>query len=459
MKKHYRNFLLSFLGLLASAFFSVSVHASEIKNVRMWLAPDNTRLVFDLTGPVAHKLFALENPDRLVLDVAGADMKNQTNNLDLNGSPIDKMRIGANGSDLRIVLDLNRAVRPRSFDLKPNDQYGHRLVLDLFNIEKEVVVKSALPEPKTVDLRDIVIAIDAGHGGDDPGAIGAGGVREKDVVLSIAKEVARLIDREKGFKSELVRSGDYYISLRGRTKEARKKNADLFVSIHADAFKDSRARGASVWVLSNRGATSEVGRWLAQKENSADLIGGVGSVSLEDKDDVLAGVLLDMSMTASRSDSTQLAGRIHKNIDRFAKMHKSSVEKAGFMVLKSPDIPSILVETGFISNPQEAAQLRDRNYQRKMAQAIYEAIKAHFWNKPPAYTWVAYQKHGGSRQTTLASKSNTNQSSNKTYKVASGDTLSVIATRHGISINTLRQVNDIKGDKIRIGQVLRIPAS
>ena len=318
----------------------------------------------------------------------------------------------------------------------------------MFNIEKETVVKTATSERKDQQLRDIVIAIDAGHGGEDPGAIGAGRVREKDVVLGIAKEVNRLINKEKGFTSELVRSGDYYISLRGRTKKAREKNADLFVSIHADAFKDSRARGASVWVLSNRGATSEVGRWLAQKENSADLIGGVGSVSLEDKDDVLAGVLLDMSMTASRSDSLQIASKIHGNVNKFAKMHKSRVESAGFMVLKSPDIPSILVETGFISNPEEARLLKTSAYQQKMARAIYEGIKSHFWNKPPAYTYVAYEKNGGDKQSTQ-----------REYQVVSGDTLSVIASRHGVALNVLRQTNDIKGDKIRIGQVLRIPTS
>ncbi len=212
-------------------------------------------------------------------------------------------------------MDLSKAVKPRSFELKPNEQYGHRLVVDLFNENKEATVKT-VNAPKQQNKRtDIVIAIDAGHGGEDPGAIGPGGVREKDVVLAIAKELKRLIDKEKGFKAELIRGGDYYISLRKRTNKARAKNADLFVSIHADAFKDARAKGASVWVLSNRGATSEVGRWLARKENSADLIGGVGSVSLEDKGDVLAGVLLDMSMTASRSDSRQVASRIHKNID------------------------------------------------------------------------------------------------------------------------------------------------
>ena len=447
MMKNLRKFTGCFL-TIACLLAAVYVSASDIKNVRMWLAPDNTRLVFDLNGPVTHKIFSLDNPDRLVLDINDAAIKTRLSKLDLKGSPIKQLRTSMNGNNLRVVLDLNQTIRPRSFDLKPNDQYGHRLVLDLFNLEKETVVKTATPERKGEQLRDIVIAIDAGHGGEDPGAIGAGRVREKDVVLGIAKEVSRLISNEKGFKAELVREGDYYISLRGRTKEARKKNADLFVSIHADAFKDSRARGASVWVLSNRGATSEVGRWLAQKENSADLIGGVGSVSLEDKDDVLAGVLLDMSMTASRSDSLQIASRIHGNVNKFAKMHKSRVESAGFMVLKSPDIPSILVETGFISNPEEARLLKTKAYQQKMARAIYEGIKSHFWNKPPAYTYVAYAKNGGDKQ-----------SVQRHYQVVSGDTLSVIASRHGIALNVLRKTNDLKGDKIRIGQVLRIPTS
>lgn len=447
MMKNLRKFTGCFL-TIAYLLVAGHVSAADIKNVRMWLAPDNTRLVFDLNGPVTHKIFSLNNPDRLVLDINDVALKTRLSKLNLKGSPIKQVRTSMNGNNLRVVLDLSQTIRPRSFDLKPNDQYGHRLVLDLFNPEKETVVKTATPERKGAQLRDIVIAIDAGHGGEDPGAIGAGRVREKDVVLGIAKEVDRLINNEKGFKSELVRKGDYYISLRGRTKEARKKNADLFVSIHADAFKDSRARGASVWVLSNRGATSEVGRWLAQKENSADLIGGVGSVSLEDKDDVLAGVLLDMSMTASRSDSLQIASKIHGNVNKFAKMHKSRVESAGFMVLKSPDIPSILVETGFISNPEEARLLKTKAYQQKMAKAIYEGIKSHFWNKPPAYTYVAYEKNGGDKQ-----------SVQRHYQVVSGDTLSVIASRHGIALNVLRKTNDLKGDKIRIGQVLRIPTS
>ncbi|MGB0468703.1 MAG: N-acetylmuramoyl-L-alanine amidase, partial [Pontibacterium sp.] len=337
-------------------FYSAMLQAADIKNVRIWLAPDHARLVFDLSGVAEHKVFTLKNPDRIVLDIPNASMSADLKRLNLAKSPIRAIRKGRNGRVQRVVLDLSRSVRPKSFVLKPNQQYGHRLVVDLYDKKiAPTLIKKAVYRPETSGkARDIIVSIDAGHGGDDPGAIGAGRVREKDVVLLIAKDVKRLFDQTPGYKAVLTRKSDYYISLRGRTKKAREQNADLFVSIHADAFKDTRAKGASVWVLSPGGATGEVGRWLARKENGADLIGGVGSVSLEDKDNVLAGVLLDMSMTASRADSTQVAGNIHRNVSRFARMHKPSVEQAGFVVLKSPDIPSVLVETGFISNPAEA---------------------------------------------------------------------------------------------------------
>ncbi len=431
-------------GLLGLLFLCVAAvtQAGDVKKVRMWLAPDHVRLVFDLSGPSAHKVFTLSNPHRIVLDVENAKLTADLTKLGLDKSPVQRIRSGKNGKTLRLVLDLKRAVRPKSFELKPNQKYGHRLVLDLY--EKDSLVKAKkTAKPKAVAGRDIVIAIDAGHGGDDPGAIGSGRVREKDVVLAIAKELKRRLDQTPGYKGKLTRTGDYYISLRGRTKAARKHNADLFVSIHADAFKDHRARGASVWVLSSRGASSEMGRWLARKENSADLIGGVGSVSLDDKDNVLASVLLDMSMTASREDSRSIAKGIHGNIKRFARMHKSHVEQAGFVVLKSPDIPSILVETGFISNPGEAAKLKTRSYQKKMADAVYKGITQHFERKPPALTYVAQRK----------------AKDNRSYKVVRGDTLSVIASKNGVSLASLRKVNSLKSDRIKIGQVLRIPAS
>lgn len=434
------------LMLLASQW---ALAASSIENIRAWLAPDNVRLVFDLSSPVKHQVFMLDNPRRLVLDVEDARLAVDVNSLGLNKGPIDRVRTGKRGDGLRLVLDLNDKVIPKSFQLEPNDRYGHRLVLDL---GLEAKPRQAVTEPKpaaTGPLRDIVVAVDPGHGGEDPGALGPGRVREKDVVLAIAKEVARLINAEPGYRAELIRSGDYYVSLRGRTMKARKLNADLFVSIHADAARDKRAKGASVWVLSGRGASSEMGRWLAQRENGADLIGGVGSVSLEDKDDMLASVLLDMSMTASQSSSREVAKRVHANIAEFARMHKPYVEQAGFVVLKSPDIPSILVETGFISNPEEAKKLRTRSYQKRMAKAVVEGVKAHFWERPPARTHIAAKKRG---ETTLAA-------AERTYKVAPGDTLSVIAVRNGVSLDALRAVNGISGDRIRVGQVLRIPAS
>ena len=428
---------------------------ADINNVRIWQAPDNVRLVFDVSAPVTHNIFMLDNPERLVLDIRGSQLKLDMDKLGLEKGPIKSVRTGPRDDGVRIVFDLNSPVTPKSFELKPNDQYGDRLVLDLELPDKTTSAVANIATPETpaavtmppVKLRDIVIAIDAGHGGEDPGALGKG-VREKDITLKIAKDLYQQINAKEGYKAFLTRKGDYYVSLRGRTKEARKLNADLFVSIHADAARDKRARGASVWVLSGRGATSEMGRWLARKENSADLIGGVGSVSLEDKDDTLASVLLDMSMTASQSNSREVAKRVHTNISHFARMHKSFVEQAGFVVLKSPDIPSMLVETGFISNPAEARQLQQHSYQKKMATAIMKGITAHFWDRPPSHTYVAARKYGN---VTVAG-------GNRTYKVVSGDTLSVIAVRNGVSLQSLRQANNINGDSIRVGQVLKIPA-
>lgn len=421
--------------------------SASVEQVRVWPAPDHTRLVFDLSGKVSHKLFSLANPERIVIDIDSTRMQAALAKVDLTNTPIKSIRSGKRGStDLRIVLDLHSKTQPRSFHLAPNDQYGHRLVVDL------VKTGSAKPQAKTVPKvssqtrakRDIVVAIDAGHGGDDPGAIGPGRVKEKVVVLAIAKQLAKLFEQEPGFKPVLIRGGDYYVGLRDRTRKARKASADLFVSIHADAFKNSKARGASVWTLSSRGASSEMGRWLAGRENSADLIGGVGTLSKDNGNDLLEGVLLDMSMSSSISHSREVGSYIQKQMAGVAHMHKKSVQYAGFMVLKSPDIPSILVETGFISNHKEARLLQSRSHQKKLARSIFTGIKTHFSRKPPPATYLA-SKQQGLRQ--------------NSYRVARGDTLSVIASRNRIPVRRLREVNGLSSDVIRIGQVLQIPAS
>ncbi|MEC8428019.1 MAG: N-acetylmuramoyl-L-alanine amidase [Pseudomonadota bacterium] len=442
--------LRALLGVLLLSMVASPLYAASVKSLRLWRAPDNTRLVFDLSAPVEHKIFTLSNPARLVIDVSGASMSSQLAKLDLNDTPIKKVRSAKrNGNDLRVVLDLKEAVRPKSFTLKKHGDKLDRLVVDLFDQNKTVIkTVQQVTQQASGKKRDIIIAIDAGHGGEDPGAVGPkiGKKRalEKHVVLAISKELATLINKQPGYRAELIRKGDYYIPLRKRRNLAREKRADLFISIHADAFKDKRAKGASVFALSRRGATSETARFLARKENEADLIGGVGSVSLEDKDEVLAGVLVDLSMTATLSSSLEVGDRVLKSMDSVAKLHKHQVEQAGFAVLKSPDVPSILVETGFISNPDEAKKLSSHYYRSNMAKSIFKGVKQYFNQYPPAGSYVAWKKAGGK---------------DREHVIARGDTLSGIAKRYNVSVNQLRSANSLSSSTIRIGQRLKIPAS
>jgi len=422
-----------------------AAQAATVNEVRLWPAPDHTRVVFDLSRPAEHSLFLLDNPSRLVVDIKGAKLGRRLDNLALVDTPIKGIRSGVrDGRDLRIVFDLSKPVNPRSFPLSDNDQYGHRLVIDLYDelgrSEKttaDTLVTKGAPRP-------VIIAIDAGHGGEDPGAIGPGGIQEKRVVFAISSALKQLVDSEQGFKAEMVRTGDYYIPLRERTDIARHKRADLFVSIHADAFNKPAARGASVFALSSSGATSETARYLAQRENQADLIGGVGNVKLSDKDQVLAGVLLDLSMTATLSSSLDVGKEVLGRMGNVANLHKKHVEQAGFVVLKSPDIPSILVETGFISNPMEARQLADPAYQQRMARAIFSGIKEYYQSNPPPGTWLALNRR---------------QDSGDVYVIARGDTLSAIAARYNVSVATLKRHNGITSETIRVGQRLKIPTS
>ncbi|MEP4486948.1 MAG: N-acetylmuramoyl-L-alanine amidase [Halioglobus sp.] len=417
-----------------------STWAAEVKDVRLWRAPDHTRIVFDLSDPADHTLIVLQNPSRIVLDVSDTQLKTTLDDLQLGETPVKSIRSGVReGKDLRVVLDMGESVDPRSFALKANEQAGHRLVLDLYDKNRPTkAVKKSVAQPS--GKRDLIIAIDAGHGGEDPGATGPNRLREKHVVLAIAKELYRLLEKEPGFDPTLVRTGDYYISLKGRRDIARKRQADLFVSIHADAFKRKEANGASVYALSTRGATSTAARYLAQRENAADLVGGV---SLSDKDDVLAGVLADLSMTSTLDTSLKLGDNVLRKMDRVARLHKKNVEQAGFAVLKSPDIPSILIETGFISNPGESKKLATRSYQRKMATQIYSGIRDWFVMHPPSGTLLAWRKQQGGQQ----------------YTIARGDTLSGIAQRFNVSVNDLKSRNGLNDTRIMVGQKLTIPTT
>lgn len=432
-----RAWIGAILGLLAAS----TVFAGDVHDVRLWRAPDHTRVVFDLTGPSEHNLFVLQNPTRIVLDVSNTRLKTNLSDLKLDNTPIRQVRSAVReGDDLRIVMDMSASVDPRSFALKANEKAGDRLVVDLYDQSTTTAKPAVKKTAQQGSKRDIIIAIDAGHGGEDPGALGPGKRREKDVVLAIARELHRLFQADTGFAPTLIRTGDYYISLKGRRDLARKRQADLFVSIHADAFKRKEANGASVYALSTSGATSTAARYLAQRENAADLVGGV---SLSDKDDVLAGVLADLSMTSTLDASLQVGAQVLRNVDNVARLHKKNVEQAGFAVLKSPDIPSILVETGFISNPTEAQRLSTSSYQKKMARAIHAGIKSYLMAHPPSGTLVAWNKAQGGTQ----------------YTIARGDTLSGIAQRFNVSLSTLKSTNGISGSTIKVGQKLTIPAT
>ena len=432
---------MRFILLNCLIFFSTSVFAKTVTvdGVRVWAAPDSTRVVFDVSGPVKHKLFSLNKPHRAVIDLKNATLKKNTTQPKALDKYLKGIRSGArNKNDLRIVLDLKKQIKYKIFQLQPNKHYGHRLVIDLFDAEirqvkKEQTRKEIKKETQQpAKLRDVIIAIDAGHGGDDPGAKGPSGVYEKNVVLKIAKSLAEVINKERGMRAVLIRKGDYYIKLRNRIEKAREYKADLFISIHADAFRDPKVRGSSVYVLSKKGASSEAAKWLAEKENSSDLIGGV---SLENKDDLVASVLLDLSQTASLEASIDIADRILKGLRTVGRVHKRNVQSAPFAVLKSPDIPSILIETAFISNPIEEKKLTNSKHRKKMSNAILIGLKGYFRDFAPEGSLLSSRKH----------------------IIERGETLSTIAQLYRISPNILRKYNSLQGDFVRAGQTIIIP--
>jgi N-acetylmuramoyl-L-alanine amidase len=397
------SLLLRFcLGLLLATCLLRPALAVDVRGVRLWAGPDSTRVVVDLSAGAQHSIAVLHNPERVVLDVHGGRLGKGARTAAGAGAVKQvRMSPGPSGS-LRLVIDLTHPIKAKSFLTAPNAQYGYRLVIDLggttvAHADKPIKVKHA-----PTDARDLIIAIDAGHGGEDPGAIGKNGTREKDVVLAIARELAVRINAEPGMKSMLTRSGDYFVPLRDRMRRARAQQADLFVSIHADSIRDRSIDGSSVYILSQRGATDEASRWLAERENASDLIGGV---SLDDKDDVLASVLLDLSQSASLNASQVAAERVLRQLTQAGEVRKHEVQQARFMVLKSPDIPSMLVETAYISNPQEELRLRTQTQQARLAAAIHQGVRDYFYANPPMGTRIAQIASGSGARPVIATAS------------------------------------------------------
>lgn len=342
-------------------------------------ADDHTRVVFDLTDAFEHNLFTLADPHRIVIDL---DNTRKSKAIDVSPRSTNLMRglrsASKDGGRLRVVIDLNGKVRPRSFALKPDGKSGHRLVVDLHATNLDPTPIKTNQQERSKRKEQFVIALDAGHGGRDPGAIGKNGTREKDIALAVAKKMKTVINRTPGYRAILTRDADRFISLRNRVKKAREAEADIFISLHADSFHKSHVKGASVYALSLRGASSEAARWAAKKENSSDLIGGI---SLDDKDDLIASVLLDLSQTATIQDSLELGSDVLSNLGKVSRLNNKKVQQAGFAVLKAPDMPSILIETAFLSNPSEERKLRSPKHQEKLARAVFSGIQSHLKNR------------------------------------------------------------------------------
>jgi len=406
------KFAAASLTLLVSKAGVGATQGSSILAVRVWPARDYTRVTLEHDQPIRYSHLLVKDPDRLVLDLEGVEFNSVLQTLPskiLDSDPYIKLiRAGRNKPGVvRLVIELKGEVKPQVFSLKPVGEYGHRLVLDLYPAEPVDPLMALLeksggpplqpeaqpgsqagtaqrpaekPDDKPEIARLVTIVLDPGHGGEDPGAIGRGGSHEKNVTLSVARRLKEKIDATPNMRSVLTRDGDYFIPLQQRVQKARRVQADLFVSVHADAFVKTTARGSSVFVLSENGASSSAARWLANKENSADLVGGV---NLGAKDPYLARTLLDLSQTATINDSLKLGNNVLGELGRINTLHKGQVEQAGFAVLKAPDIPSILIETAFISNPEEEARLNDEAYQDRMAEAILKGIRRYFAKNPP----------------------------------------------------------------------------
>jgi N-acetylmuramoyl-L-alanine amidase len=424
------------IAMLWLCIFANASAANNIKSVRVWPAPENTRVVFDLSQKPDFKYFSLQSPNRLVID-----FKNSKNIASLMTAikadrRVKKIRSSTSKKKgtTRLVLELTESYRISVFPLAPAGQYGDRLVIDLYDKKSQAIAQHDNSKGK----RDIVIAIVAGHGGEDPGSIGAAGTYEKRITLKIAKKLAKLINGKKGLKAVLIRSGDYYVNHDRKTELARKSKADLLISIHADAFTSAKPNGASVWLQATRRADSEFTHWIQNREKNSELLGGAGETIKKTKDKNLAIALADMKKEYTMASSYDFAIHAVKQLKKVTKLHKKKPERLSLAVLKSSDIPSVLIETGFISNPQEEKRLNNSAHQQKLAKAIYTAVDHYFSRNPPDGSLLAATRI-------------------REHKVSRGESLSVVAQRYKVSVRELKSANNLKSNVVRIGQTLKIP--
>mgnify|MGYP003572776200 FL=1 len=443
MRNNRRQFLKHLAGLggvatmSAVPFVARAAAATNVKDIRLSSHDGYLRLVFDLDKSVDHSIFTLNKPERIVLDLKNTKMVHGMVDRVRANSMIRRIRSGVqNNDDLRVVFDLQHEVKPRSFILGPSAKSGHRLVLDL-HTEKSNPAVTKETRPTKKQLRDVIIAIDAGHGGRDPGATGKNGTKEKTVTLQMAQRLQKKINQQKGMKAVLTRKNDRYMRLRDRIHKARDYHADMMISLHADSFPDPRARGSSIYALSVDGATSETAKLLAEKENAADML--FGDVNLAVEDEMVKEVLFDLSLTGNIQSSLDIGDEILKQIKHVNRVHKKQVQQAGFAVLKAPNIPSVLLEAAFISNPREEKNLKSSAHQKKVANAVSKGVANYFARKAPPGTWLS--------------------ASAAEYKVRSGDTLDSIAKKYKTSIENLRARNAMYTSSLNAGQVLKIPVS
>ncbi|MFT5312862.1 MAG: N-acetylmuramoyl-L-alanine amidase [Paraglaciecola sp.] len=430
------------LALMTTVVSFVSAGKNDIDGVRIWPYPSSSVIVFDLSEPAKYSYFTLSQPDRLVIDLQNTTAKFDFQQITNNSQLIKKIRhsTAKNKQSIRVVIELSKKLQTKVSTLTPAAPYGDRLMVELSDKDK--------PPPQVMlstqtgnSSRDIIVVVDAGHGGPDPGSIGSAGSHEKDVTLSVARKLAALINKEPGMQAIMTRTGDDYISPNKRPALARKHKADLFVSIHADAFTTPQPSGASVWVLSVRRANTELGRWMEKTERHSELLGGAAEVIQDTVNErYLTEALLDMSMDHSMTTSYDLGRLVLKQLKGVTRLHKKTPQAASLAVLTSPDIPSILVETGFISNPKEEKNLNWSTFRAQLAQSIFTGVKLHFKKAPPDGSLWAKLKRD-----------------KRTHKVRSGESLSLLSQRYNVRVSQLKSANNMRSDVVRIGQILTIP--